>query len=52
MRCAGHVVRVGERRVTYRVLIGKNEGKRSLGRPRCRWENVTKINLSEEGWGT
>ena len=37
MRWAGHVVRMGGRGV-YRVLVGKPEGKRPLGRPRCRWE--------------
>ena len=36
MRCAGHVARTGKRRGTYRILEGKREGERSLGRPRCR----------------
>jgi hypothetical protein len=36
MRWAGHVVRMGEKRVVYRVLVGKPEGKRTLGRPRRR----------------
>jgi hypothetical protein len=36
---AGHVVRVGEERGVHRVLVGKPEGKRPLGRPRCRWED-------------
>jgi hypothetical protein len=37
MRWAGHVVRMGEERGVHRVLVGKPEGKRSLGRPRRRW---------------
>jgi hypothetical protein len=37
MRWAGHVVRMGEKRNAYRLLVGKPEGKRPLGRPRCRW---------------
>ena len=45
MSWAGHVARMGERRVVYRVLVGKPEGKRQLGRPRRRWENNIKINL-------
>jgi hypothetical protein len=35
----GHVARFGERRGGYRVLVGKPEGKKSLGRPGCRWED-------------
>jgi hypothetical protein len=42
MRWAGHVARVGEDRGVYRVLVGKPERKRSLGRPRRKWEdNIT-----------
>jgi hypothetical protein len=37
MRWAGHVARMGETRNAYRVLVGKPEGKRPLGRPRRRW---------------
>ena len=40
-----HVARMGERRVVYRVLVGKPEGKRSLRRPRCRWEDNIKMYL-------
>ena len=47
IRCAGHVARMGERRGVYRVLVGKPEGKRPLGRPRQRWENNIKMNLQE-----
>jgi hypothetical protein len=36
MRWAGHVARMGEKRVAYRLLVGKPEGRRPLGRPRCR----------------
>jgi hypothetical protein len=36
MRCAGHVARMGEKRNAYRLLVGKPEGKKPLGRPRCR----------------
>jgi hypothetical protein len=45
MRWAGHVVRVGERRGVYRVLVGKPEGKRSLWRLRHRWEDNIKMDL-------
>ena len=49
MRWARHVARIGERRGVYRVLVGKPEGKRLLGRPRRRWENDIKMNLQEVG---
>jgi hypothetical protein len=39
MRWAGHVARMGEKRNAYRILVGKPEGKRPLGRPRRRWED-------------
>jgi len=45
MRRAGHVARMGERRGVYRVLVGKPEGKRPLGRHRCRWEDNIKMDL-------
>ena len=38
-RCAGHVAPMGQRRGLYRVLVGKPEGMRPLGRPRRRWED-------------
>ena len=47
MRWAGHVARMGEGRVVHRVLVGKPEGKRTLGRPRRRWENNIKMDLRE-----
>ena len=51
MRWVGRVARVGERRVVYRVLVGKPEGKRPLGRPRRRWEDTIKMDLQEVGCG-
>jgi hypothetical protein len=42
---------MGEGRGVYRVLVGKREGKRPLGRPRCRWEDNIKANLQEVGCG-
>jgi hypothetical protein len=47
MRCAGHVAHVGERRGIYRVLVGKTAGKRTVGRPRHRWEGNIKMDLQE-----
>ena len=41
----------GERRGVYRVLVGKSEGKRPLGRPRRRWEDNIKMDLQEVGGG-
>jgi hypothetical protein len=40
-----------EKRNAYRILVGKLEGKRPLGRPRCRWEDNIKMDLRERGWG-
>jgi len=50
-RWAGHVARVGEMRGLYRVLVGKPEEKRPLGRPRRRWEDNIKMDLQEVGCG-
>jgi hypothetical protein len=50
MRWAGHVACIGEERQVYRVLVGKPEGKRSLGRPRRRWEDEIRMDLREIGW--
>jgi hypothetical protein len=47
MRWAGHVSRMGEGKGVYRVLVGRLEGKRPLGRPRCRWEDNIKMDLRE-----
>jgi hypothetical protein len=49
-RCIGHVARMGEKRNAYRILKGKLEGKRPLGRPRFRWEDNIKLNLMEIEW--
>ena len=51
MRWAGHVARMGEGRGVHRVLVGKPEGKRLLGRPRRRWEDNIKTDLQEVGGG-
>jgi hypothetical protein len=52
MRWTGHVARMGEERNAYRILMGKPEGKRSLGRPRRRWEDGIRMDLREIGWGS
>ena len=51
MRWAGHVVRMGEEREVYKVLVGKPEGRRSLGRPRRRWVDNIRMDLQEVGCG-
>ena len=51
MRWAGHVAHMGEDRGVHRVLVGKPEGKRPLGRPRRRWEENIKMDLQEVGRG-
>jgi hypothetical protein len=51
MRWAGHVARMGEERKVYKVLVGKPEGKRPLGRPRRRWEDGIRMDLREIGLG-
>jgi hypothetical protein len=51
MRWAGHVARMGEDRVVHRMLVGKPERKRPLGRPRRRWEDNIKMDLQEVGGG-
>ena len=51
MRWAGHVARMGEERVLYRVLVGKPEGNRPLGRPRRRWVDNIRMDLQEVGCG-
>jgi hypothetical protein len=48
---AGHVARVGEERKLYRVLVGKSDGKRPLGRPRRRWKDGIKLDLRLVGVG-
>jgi hypothetical protein len=51
MRWAGHVARMGEERGVYRVLVGKPEGNRPLGRPRLRWEDNIMTDHQEMGCG-
>jgi hypothetical protein len=51
MRWAGHVARMGEGRKVYKVLVGKPEGMRPLGRPRRRWEDGVGMDLREIGLG-
>jgi hypothetical protein len=43
MRWAGHVASMGAKRNAYRILMGKPEGKRPLGRPRCRWKDNSRM---------
>jgi hypothetical protein len=50
MRWAGHVARMVEERKVYKVLVGKPEGKRPLGRPRHRWEDGIRMDLREIGF--
>jgi hypothetical protein len=51
MRLAGHIARMGEKKNAYRLLVGKPEGKRPLGRPRRRWVDNIRMGLGEVGWG-
>jgi hypothetical protein len=50
MRWVGHVAWMGEKRNVYRLLVGKPEGKRPLGRPRRRWMDNIKMDPLEIGW--
>jgi hypothetical protein len=49
MRWTGHVAHMGEGRGAYRILVGRPEGRRPLGRPSCRWEDNIKMYLQEVG---
>jgi hypothetical protein len=51
MRWAGHVARMEGKRNAYRLLVGKPEGKRPLGRPRCWWVENIRTDLGVVGWG-
>jgi len=51
MRWAGNVARMGEERGLYRVLVGKPEGRRPLGSPRCRWVDNIRTDLQKVGCG-
>jgi hypothetical protein len=46
----GHVAQMGEKRNAYRILVGRPEGKRPLGRPRRRWVDDIDIDLRDIGW--
>jgi hypothetical protein len=50
-RCEGHAARMGKKRNPYRILVGKPEEKRPLGRPRRRWMSNIEMNLREIGRG-
>jgi hypothetical protein len=50
VRWAGHVAQMAEKRNAYRILMGKPEGKRPLGRARHRWVDIIKIDLRKIGW--
>ena len=50
MRWAGHVARVGKEMGVYRILVGKPEGRRPLGRPRRRWVDI-RMDFQEVGYG-
>jgi hypothetical protein len=50
MRWAGHVAFKGDRRGANTVLVGKHEGNRPHGRPRCRWEYNIEMGIQEMGW--
>jgi transcription termination factor 2 len=50
MKWAGHVARMGEKRNARRLLVGKPEEKRPLGRPRRRWMDNIRMDLEEVGW--
>jgi hypothetical protein len=50
MKWAGYVARMGEKSNAYRILVGKPEGKRLLGKPRRRWVDNIKMDLREIGW--
>jgi hypothetical protein len=51
MKLAGPVARMGEKRNAYRLLVGKPEGRRPLGRPRRRWLDNVRMDLVEVEWG-
>jgi hypothetical protein len=51
MGWAGQVARMKEKRNACRILVGKPEGKRPLGRPRTKWEKNIRMDLKEIGWG-
>jgi hypothetical protein len=50
VRRAGNVTRIGEMRNAYKILVSKPEGNRSHGKPRCRWEDNSRMYIREIGW--
>jgi hypothetical protein len=50
LRWASYVAQMGETRNAHRLLVRKPEGKRKLGRPRCRWVDKCKMDLRETEW--
>jgi hypothetical protein len=50
MEWVEHVARMGEMRNSYKILVGKLEEKRRLERPRCRWKDNIRMDLTEIGW--
>jgi hypothetical protein len=51
MRGAGHIARMGEKRNAFKLMVGKPDGKRPLGRPRRWWVDNIRMDLLELGWG-
>jgi hypothetical protein len=51
MKQARYVARMGEKRNVYRILVGKSQGKRQIGRPRRRWVDNIEMDLREIRWG-
>jgi len=51
MRLPGHIARMGGRSGPYRILVGRSEGKKQLGRPKYIWEGNIEISLQEVVWG-
>jgi hypothetical protein len=50
MKWAEHVARMGEKRIAYKLSVGKPEGQRPLGRPRCRWVDNIKVGWGDVDW--
>jgi hypothetical protein len=49
IKWVGHIARMGEKRNACRVLVGRPDGKKPLGRHRCRWENNIKMDFRQVG---
>jgi len=50
VRWAGHIAHMGDIRNSYKIFVGKPEGRRPLGRPRCMWEDNTEMDLRNIGY--